>query len=413
MSQSNPPSPLAREVAQCAKCGKCRSVCPVFLETGGETMVARGRIALAEALLEGRARFTGRFEEYINTCLKCLRCESLCPSGVHYHAILDEVRRAMAREQGVSPLARAIFRLMLPHRWLFDFGIVSASIGQHFAPLPRRGQMRHLPLFFMGRRWIPALATHSALALFNGVRRLPKPKMRVGLYLGCLINYVYPQIAGSLIRVLNAVGVEVVTPRRQVCCGAPVLSFGDEPAAKVLAKRNVSVFDRKDLDSIVVACASCGRTLRSEYPELLGDESAPLSAKVLDISEFLARFAEIEVKPLATDVTYHDPCHLRWGQGVIEPPRSLLRRASRFVEMREPERCCGGGGAFSLFHYDLSIRIAEHKIQSVRDTGAQTVAAGCPGCILQIADRAADAGMKVRVVHPIQILDEALAQDRR
>ncbi|NOZ21092.1 MAG: (Fe-S)-binding protein [Planctomycetes bacterium] len=405
-------TPLTEEIARCAKCGKCRSVCPVFLETGTETMVARGRIALAEAIVNGEAHFTGRFEEYINTCLKCLRCESLCPSGVEYHTILDSIRRKMARRQGVAPLARMIFRLMLPHRWLFDLGLFGAAIGQRLIPLKRRGPMRHLPLFFMGRRWIPTLSRHTAIHMLNHTRRLRNPRMRVGFFVGCLINYVYPEIARSLIRVLNHFNVEVVVPRRQVCCGTPILSFGDEASARMLARRNLRAFDRNDLDYIVVACASGGRALKSEYPILLGDAWAPLRAKVLDISEFIDRFTDADMPKLTAKVTYHDPCHLNWGQGVAKEPRSMLRRAADLVEMREAERCCGGAGAFSLFHYDLSMQIADHKVNAIRESGADTVATGCPGCMLQIADRTADAGLNVRVVHPIQILDEALAQAR-
>ncbi|MEW6356210.1 MAG: (Fe-S)-binding protein [Planctomycetota bacterium] len=404
--------PLAEEIARCAKCGKCRSVCPVFLETGTETMVARGRIALAEALIEGEAKFTGRFEEYINTCLKCLRCESLCPSSVNYHMILDSIRQEMARRQGVAPLARMIFRLMLPHRWLFDLGLFGAAIGQRLVPLRREGPMRHLPLFFMGRRWIPTLSRRTAINMFNPTRRLKSPRMRVGFFVGCLINYVYPEIARSLIRVLNYFDIEVVVPRGQVCCGTPVLSFGDEASARALARRNLREFDRDDLDYIVTACASGGRALKTEYPLLLGNAWNSVGPKVLDISEFIDRFINIDIRKLSEKVTYHDPCHLNWGQGVVEAPRAVLRRVADLVEMPGAERCCGGAGAFSLFHYDLSMQIADHKMSAIRESGAPTVATGCPGCMLQIADRTTDAGLRVRVVHPIQILDEALAQGR-
>ena len=410
MNRNDAAVQLRAEIAQCAKCGKCRSVCPIFLETGAETMVARGRIALAEAVLEGQAQFTGRFEEYINTCLKCLRCESLCPSGVNYHVILDEMRKAMARTQGVSPIARLVFRLLLPHRWLYDMALFGASIGQHLVPLRRRGSMRHLPLFFMGRRWIPRLARRTALYGLGRTRRLRNPRMRVGFFVGCLINYVYPEIAESVVRVLNRFNIEVVVPRHQVCCGAPVLSFGDEPQARVLARRNLRALDRSDLDYVVTACASGGHTLKSDYPDLLGEEWSEVGSKVLDIMEFIDRFVRIDTDRLPTRVTYHDPCHLRWGQDVVDAPRSVLQQAAHFVEMREAERCCGGAGAFSLFHYDMSIRIADHKLESIREAEADTVATGCPGCILQIADRAADRGVAARIVHPIQILDEALAE---
>jgi len=399
---------LRDELAKCAKCGKCRAVCPVFLEVHDEGMVARGRIALAEAVLEGKLEFTGKVSEYLSTCIKCLRCVANCPSGVAYDLIIMELTRALAREKGISPSARMMFRFVLPHRRLFDLMIRVAAAAQRLVPLQRRGVMRHLPLFFMGRRWIPTIARDTALKRLRHVRGIRNPKMRVAFFTGCLINYVYPNVADSVVRVLNRLGVDVVVPGEQVCCGTPVLSFGDYDAARRLARINADCFRRYDVDYIVVACASGGKAMKLDYPRLLGGEWEGMRGRVKDVIELVAELGRPDLAALAEDVTYHDPCHLRWGQDVYEQPRELLRQASRYIEMEDADRCCGCGGAFSVFHYDYAVQIGERKIRAIKASGANSVATGCPGCMMHMADRLADAGVSVPVVHTIEVIERAL-----
>jgi glycolate oxidase iron-sulfur subunit len=176
--------------------------------------------------------------------------------------------------------------------------------------------MRHLPLFFAGRRWVPSLAGRSALKRLENLRnveqgnyvdrpgrpaglkagyagpadrQIPYPELRVALFLGCLINYVYPEIAEATVNVLGRLGVEVVIPQGQVCCGTPVLSFGDEQAARRLATMNTEALLGSGADHIVTACASCGRTLKSDYGTLVPKQGEVLSKKVLDVSELLDR----------------------------------------------------------------------------------------------------------------------------
>ena len=399
---------LCDDIERCAKCGQCRTVCPVFAENNVEMMVARGRISLAQAVVEGRARYTRRMEEYIQSCLKCLRCAAMCPSGVPYERILQEVRFAMGRDLGISPLAKTVFRHVLPRRWLFDWCIRTAGVLQSLAPVKRQSQMRHLPLFFAGRRWVPSLARRSALTRLRRVPPVDHPRLRVALFLGCLINYVYPEVAEATVSVLQRLGVEVIVPSQQLCCGTPVLSFGDKEAARHLAEMNARALLASSPDYIVTACASCGKTLKSDYEWLLPDHGEALAKKVLDISELLDRLPVQGARPLERKVTYHDPCHLRWGQNVVAPPRKLLGQCAQYVEMPEAERCCGGGGSFSLFHYDLATRIAAKKLDSIRASSAEVVATNCPGCILHISDRVTAAGMKIPVVHTIQVIEEAM-----
>ncbi len=232
--------------------------------------------------------------------------------------------------------------------------------------------------------------------------------MKVGFYVGCLINYVYTDVADAVIEVLNHLGVEVVVPPKQLCCGIPARSLGDAKTAQKLAEVNVKVFEEADVDFIVNACATCGRTLKKDYPRILGDRALKFTEKLYDISEFIEKHFQYETKTLNTKITYHDPCHLYWGQNISKQPRDILKRSSTFQEMETPERCCGGGGVFNLLHYDLSMKIGEYKAKAIEKSGAEIVATGCPGCRLQIEDLLATRGSEVKCTHTIQVLRDAL-----
>lgn len=400
------------EINKCAKCGKCRSICPVFIETGNESMVARGRISLADALRSGEIIHTERLREYLLSCKKCLRCSHVCPSGVDYDFIIQAMLDDLANHIGIWLIPRIVFRLFLTRRWLFNLLLKTASIFQRVVPLKRHGTMRHLPFMFMGGRWIPPLAKESVLKKYRNTRKIKSPKMKVGFYVGCLINYIYTDIADAVIEVLNHFEIEVVVPPGQLCCGIPARSLGDIKTARKLAETNVEVFEKANVDFIINACATCGRTLKRDYPRILGERCLKFTNKLYDISEFIEKYCTYEAKSLNTKITYHDPCHLYWGQNISKQPRDILRRSSGFQEMENPERCCGGGGVFNLLHYDLARKIGEYKTKAIEKSGADVVATGCPGCRLQIEDLLAAQGSAVKCTHTIQVLRDALLLPR-
>ncbi|MEB2308129.1 MAG: (Fe-S)-binding protein [Candidatus Brocadiaceae bacterium] len=396
------------EIHKCAKCGKCRSICPVFIETGKESMVARGRISLADALRNGEIFHTELLREYLLSCKKCLRCSHICPSGVDYDFIIQTMLDDLANNIGIWLMPRIVFSIFLTRRGIFNLLLKIASVFQRLVPLKRHGTMRHLPFMFMGGRWIPPLAKKPVLKKYRGMKTIKHPKMKVGFYVGCLINYVYTDIADAVIDVLNHFEIEVVVPQGQLCCGIPARSLGDVKTARRLAEVNVAVFEKAGVDFIVNACATCGRTLKKDYPRILGERCLKFSSKVYDITEFIEQYCNYTTKLQNTRVTYHDPCHLYWGQNVSKPPRDILRRSAVFQEMKNPERCCGGGGVFNLLHYDLSKKIGEYKATAIEKSGAEIVATGCPGCRLQIEDLLAARNSPVKCAHTIQVLRDAI-----
>ena len=148
---------------------------------------------------------------------------------------------------------------------------------------------------------------------------------------------------------------------------------------------------------------------------MLGPSWKPVSDKIYDISEFIDKFLgdKYEAKSVGKKVAYHDPCHLLWVRGVSEEPRNILKKTSNFVEMDKAGACCGGGGIFTLIHYDLTLKILERKIDSIEKSGADVVATNCPGCVMQIADGLASRNSGVKTVHSIQVLQEALKNGKK
>ena len=155
-------------------------------------------------------------------------------------------------------------------------------------------------------------------------------KYRVGFFLGCAQSLMFAEESAASVRVLARNGCTVITPKETVCCGMPARGYGRQDLVREQARINIDLFEKADVEIIVTDCATCGSTLK-DYGALLADDpawaerAAAFSAKVRDVSEFLMSIPlEKPAGRLEARVTYHDPCHLRRGQGVWKQPRALL-----------------------------------------------------------------------------------------
>ncbi|MBN1918878.1 MAG: (Fe-S)-binding protein [Verrucomicrobia bacterium] len=413
MAQSNT---IRIEIDRCTKCGKCLSVCPSYIATLDEVRVSRGRIALFDSVLDGKLAYTGRVAEAVQSCLGCLRCESVCPTGVEYFRVLTELKRRLPRVSRLTWWNRLVFRWVLTRRRLMDALVRAAAVFQRVLP-KGRGLTRHLPLLFRGGRRLPELSKRTALRAYGTDRKLGEAagspagaENAVYFFPGCMTNYAYAHVADSIVNVLRHFGFDVVVPRDQVCCGTPVLSLGDIEQAKRLARTNMRAMP--GTAPIVTGCASCGETLKNAYRTLLGDEAEPFSSRVYDFAEFLDRFVDFPAHGIPARVVYHDPCHLRFGQGVFKAPRRLLEKAADYREVEGADLCCGMAGLFSVHHYGLATRIARRKTDSLRGVEAELLVTECPGCVAQLRDRLEADGVELRVVHLAELLEKALGLKR-
>jgi glycolate oxidase iron-sulfur subunit len=130
-----------------------------------------------------------------------------------------------------------------------------------------------------------------------------------------------------------------------------------------------------------------------------------MAGRVRDVTELLVD-AELPLSPLPITVTYHDACHLAHGQKVRAEPRALLRRIPglKLVDLADSELCCGSGGLYNVLQPAMADRLLDLKLDRIRETGARVVAAGNPGCLMQIAKGARARGLDLELVHPVTLL---------
>lgn len=402
------------DVEQCMKCGFCGYFCPIYREEHEEKGLARGKDQLIRFALEGKQDLTKGFYEAIDNCLLCKTCVQYCPAKTRIDHAVTAARGDYVAANGLPLSKRFVFRQILPNRWLFGIALRLASWFQFVLPR-RNGKFRHLPQFLTALgagRAVPDIAPRFLRKLLP--ERTPargKPTHRVGFFSGCATEYMFPEIGQNIVGLLQDLGCEVVFDRRQGCCGAPVFLNGDFATARTMAAKNVDAF--RDYDYVVTGCATCSSGLR-EYPTYLPkteDEKQrfeQFAAKIKDFNALVIDILGADVKRFAVKseyrgktVTWHDPCHLARHQDIRSQPRQILQAIEgiRFVEMQDADRCCGLGGSFSITHYDVSQKIADHKANAVSASGADIIATACPGCIIQLRDALSRHNLDVEVVH--------------
>ncbi len=407
-----------REWSQaCVKCGACRATCPVFKSEHREGGVARGKIALAQAMMDGQLFAEERLVHELSQCLLCGSCTHLCPNQVPTSEIVAAARREVARKNGLSGFGKGVAAL-LTHKKVMDWMSKGSDLASKLLcrqipdtsglrlrfPVPGIPEERTFPK--------PSFKPFLKRELRQTVSRSAGP--RVLFFTGCGINYIYPEIGEYLVRILNFMEIHVTLPDEQVCCGLPALSAGAGDAVDTLAKRNLKALKIHAFDYVLTACASCYGALAGIYPTL-GTDYAPFAEKTRDIMDFLMDMglaARLEALPRSADrvkVTYHDPCHLR-NHGLTRPPRQLLSALPQvdYVEMADAATCCGLGGTFSVHHYETSQEIGNQKAKHVAQSGAQIVATACPGCIIQLQDSLNRQKIPARAVHLLELVSQAL-----
>lgn len=411
------------ELNKCSTCGYCTYWCPIYQEDPKEVSVTRGKIAILKDLLTGKIEYTKEIMGIFERCLLCGTCLDHCTEKVPAPAIFLQGRRDLAKEKGIKFPYNIVYRYIVPHRRVFGNIVKIASWLQRAFFPKTEGTLRHLPLYLsaLGKgRHIPSIAPKFLRQLVPEVNEPVagvKGRMKVGYFMGCMNDFVYPKSGKHIIEFLNRNGVEIIVPKEQGCCGAPVfLGAGDFETAKKMADKNVSIFS--DLVYVICACATGTATMK-EYARYLADTPerkmayTKFSQKVKDISEFLVDILKLppsayEVAPefKGKKVTWHDPCHLNRYLGVKDQPRQILKSLKdiEYIEMIRADWCCGMAGAFSLHYYELSKQINDKKMDTLAETGAEILVTGCPGCEVQLTDNAVRRKMPVKVMHIMDLL---------
>jgi glycolate oxidase iron-sulfur subunit len=416
---------LDDQLMVCMRCGMCQAVCPLYAETGRESDVARGKLALLDGLL--RQMFTNPrgVQERLHKCLLCGSCAAHCPSGVKVLDIFLKARVILAGYLGLTPVKQRLFHKLLANPVRFDrvsrwgakmqglfFKPADAFLGSSCARFQSPLAERH----------VKALASISFRSRVGTVDVARWSGIKVGFFVGCLVDKIFPEVGEAVLRCLEHHGVGIFLPEEQGCCGMPALASGDLPAFTDLVRYHLEAFSAAPIDVLITGCATCATTIARIWPtmsQVFGpqqqDQVRQLAGKTMDISAFLVDHVgvnlPVDTAPSGKTVTYHDPCHLKKTLGVAAQPRALLRASveSRLVEMAEADHCCGCGGSFSLQHYDIAAAIGRRKRDHIVNSGCQVVATGCPACMLQITDMLSQAGDAIEVRHVVEVYADSLA----
>jgi glycolate oxidase iron-sulfur subunit len=401
--------PDREAILDCVHCGICLPQCPTYRVLEQEMDSPRGRIYLMRAALEGRIGLTPNLVTHMDRCLGCRACETACPAGVPFGRLLEETRgqieRRVPRPRWRRWFGRAVLEILADRRRLGH--LLRVARLYQLSGLQRLARASGL-VARLGR-----LAPLEALLPPPGRRVAPLPREvapagpargTVAVLEGCVQAALFPEVNRATVKVLARAGYRVVVPGGQGCCGALHLHWGDRAGARRRARNNVQAL--AGVDWVVANAAGCGATLR-EYGHLLPEPPAQaMSARVCDVTELLAAALPGPCAALPLRVTYHEPCHLAHGQRVREAPRTVLAGIPglALVELEESDLCCGAAGVYSLLEPGIAGQLLDRKLDRIAATGADIVATGNPGCLLQIRQGLARRGLAIRAHHPVELL---------
>ena len=397
-------SPQGKEaesiLRKCVHCGFCLATCPTYNLTGNELDSPRGRIYLLKQLLEGKpvSRST---QQHLDSCLTCRACETTCPSNVSYHRLLEIsvplVEQQVPRNLKQRLLRSAILKI-LPYR-------------NRFTPLLRSAQLL--------RPLLPPALSHkipTKQSATQPIEKKPPPyAQRTMLVLeGCVQPGIDPTINAAAGRVLNQLGISLITAPKAGCCGALSYHLNQQQDGLNFMRRNIDAWwplIEQGCEAIVMTASGCGTTVK-EYGELLindpdyAEKARQVSSLTMDLVEVLGN-ETVENLPItpASSLAFQCPCSLQHGQSLPGAVEALLSRMRfELKPVNDNHLCCGSAGTYSIFQPELATELRQRKLQTLKNSKADQFVSANIGCITHLSENSDNP-----VRHWIQIVDEALS----
>ena len=352
---------VAQPIYECLRCAFCfdlswlgaANLCPAYAWGAFESYGARGRFAIARALLEGELEYDESLIRRVFACTECRACAEHCFKYIDTVKIFAAMREDLAARGLIPPgLAAAADGLAETHN-LYD------------KPHERR------------LSWLKDRSRVDRTA-------------PVAFFVGCTPAYVRRTLARDTFAVLAASGLDFTVLSDEWCCGHPYLAAGQRERAAEVMRHNVEALVELGVERVVFECPGCMRTFREDVPAVLGE---PLPFEIVHVTEELARQVEagrlrFDVYQPGTVVTYHDPCTLGRGLGIYNAPRTIIEAmpGMRLAEMPRHERdayCCGAGSFVRYDYADFTDRTGVERFKEAESTGAQIVLTACPACVTQ------------------------------
>ena len=383
----------------CVHCGFCTATCPTYQLLGDELDGPRGRIYLIKQVLEGQTP-TDKTQLHLDRCLSCRNCETTCPSGVKYGRLLEIGRKAvddLVPRPFAKQLVRTALKEALPRKWLFT---PAMKTGQLFRPLLPKSLRNKIPV---------------AHAAGNVPSRQHARKML--LLDGCVQPSMAPNINAATARVLDALGVQLITAPKAGCCGAIRFHLNDHDGGLNDMRANIDAWwplVEAGAEAIVMTASGCGSMVK-EYGHLLRNDSVyaekatRISALTKDLSEIMPDFEsdlQHKLKGKITErVAYHPPCTLQHGQQIRGKVEGVLRAIGVDVQLcADSHLCCGSAGTYSVTQPELSYKLRDNKLANLLATKPQTIVSANIGCLTHL-----QSGTETPVKHWIELIDRALA----
>ncbi|GIW22362.1 MAG: hypothetical protein KatS3mg068_1369 [Candidatus Sericytochromatia bacterium] len=375
----------------CATCGKCNSVCPIYDISQDESLSARGWFHI---LTNPESNYENS-QKAINNCINCKNCANVCPAGIDVSEIIMEKRskypnkltRFLFRLQQDEKLFSSIIKFIAETEFIWNkkfFRYLIENFSSKF--MKSISENARIP---QGMK-LPKLLNITLREKYHYLTEEFGKNSKIAYFHGCAGNYIDNNISDSVIDALLKLNFDITLPK-QKCSGTPIITYGSKDIALENAKFNIDSLIK--YDKIITSCASCNLMLK-EYVKYFDNEylekAQELKSKVYDISEFILKFSEININKLAKNlkVTYHSSCHLKIA-GISKEPKELIKKVPNieFIEMRDETRCAGGAGSFIIKDYEKSKEIFWRKERAIKEINPDVVLTSCPACQIQLRDK--------------------------
>ncbi|MBI4396395.1 MAG: (Fe-S)-binding protein [Elusimicrobia bacterium] len=407
------------DTLHCNRCGFCTSSCPTYIATGDEGLSPRGRNQAFRAVLEGRLKDPAEAERFFSTCLMCGICTSVCFSEVPTAELMSAARGTVMGKQGEPWFLKISLRFFLPRPGLLEPMLKILFIGKRIGLSGVLNRIGFLRLISSQLSAADEMVDSVPVRFLRDRVRPYPPAARdadVIHFLACGPNYLKPEVGEATARILKRAGVRFGYVKN-VCCGLPGTTYGDLPAARALAQKNIELLEDHPNAVILLDDSSCAASVK-DYPALFRDQELPsgddwrrraeaVSRRTRDLSEWLVEKG-IQFPHLTetTSVTYHDPCKARYAQKIVHPPRALLSSlpAVSFRELPEAEQCCGAGGTYCFAQPEISRAVLDRKAGNVISTKTDGVLTSSVSCLLQLQFGLRRLGSAMRALHLSEFL---------
>ncbi|MDD5412602.1 MAG: (Fe-S)-binding protein [Methylobacter sp.] len=390
--------PYIPDAAECMRCGMCISSCPTFRLFQIDEETPRRRIRTISKILVENLPTSAEERVHLDNCLQCRACETVCPSRMAYGQLFDQAQARL--KVNVSWLAKLAFRLIEKKRWrtrLMPLLAVYLKSGLQ-KPLRRSGLLKKMHLadaeVLLDKPALQALAACYPASV--------TPFGRVALFTGCVAEHFDRETLLVAIKLLNAIGYEVLVPPQQGCCGAIHQHNGQSVAG--LIDNNIAVFNALDVDAVLHTATGCGAML-SEYQSDDGKAAELFRQRLYDINDFLLEHwpDDLQLTASTLKVAVHEPCSQRNVLKNQQAVYALLQKIPglSIAALADNHICCGTGGSYMLTHPDNAGQLRDLKQQIISATYADVVVSGNFGCAVYLNGYPETT---IRVEHPLVLL---------